>query len=93
MLKEDKIHIYNDGRQFTEGDIEAICSTGWSNKDPSEFIGYLGAGFKSVFLVSNNPRIYSGPFQFEFKKDQWDDPESFPWQIVPIPIQNSSEEN
>jgi len=50
------------GRPFTRNDVEAICSIGRSRKDPRKHIGYLGVGFKAVFLVSSKPHIYSKPY-------------------------------
>jgi len=87
-LTEDRIQIYNDGRPFDYDDIESLCNVGHSSKAHSEkgeeYIGYLGVGFKSVFLISDNPRINSGGYQFKFDKKSWDDSSQIPWQITPL---------
>jgi hypothetical protein len=87
-LTEDKVTILNDGREFDYNDVESVCNVGQSSKahpDKGEdYIGYLGVGFKSVFLISDNPRIFSGEYQFEFDKHNWSDPTQNPWQITPI---------
>lgn len=87
-LTADNIRIYNDGRPFDHDDIESLCNVGHSSKAHSEkgeeYIGYLGVGFKSVFLISDNPRINSDGYQFEFDKHHWDDPSQIPWQITPL---------
>jgi hypothetical protein len=87
-LTENKVTILNDGREFDYDDVESVCNVGQSSKahpDKGEdYIGYLGVGFKSVFLISDNPRIFSGEYQFEFDKHSWSDPTLSPWQITPI---------
>jgi hypothetical protein len=76
--------ICNDGNRLSKDDVDAICSIGRSRKDPRVYLGYLGVGFKSSFLVSDNIRVYSWPYSFKFDKSWWPDPERTPWQIAPI---------
>lgn len=87
-LTERRIRILNDGREFDYDDVESICNVGHSSKAHTEkgedYIGYLGVGFKSVFLISDNPQINSGGYRFEFNKQHWDDPDQIPWQITPL---------
>ncbi|MFC6906917.1 DUF3883 domain-containing protein [Halalkalicoccus tibetensis] len=94
-LTEDAVTILNDGREFDYDDVESVCNVGQSSKanpDKGEdYIGYLGVGFKSVFLISDNPRIYSGEYQFEFDKHSWSDPTQSPWQIIPIWIHDDAQ--
>jgi len=68
VLESGAIKIFNDGKPFTRDDVEAICSIGRSRKDPRKHIGYLGVGFKAVFLVSSRPHIYSKTYRFKFDK-------------------------
>lgn len=84
LLRNNNLEIYNDGRPFSREDVEAICSIGRSSKDPREFFGYLGIGFKTVFLISSSPHIISHPYRFKFDKNHWPDPRKIPWQITPI---------
>jgi len=72
VLESDTIKIFNDGKPFTKDDVEAICSIGRSRKDPRKHIGYLGVGFKAIFLVSSRPHIYSKTYRFRFDKHYWE---------------------
>ena len=80
----NNIKIFNDGLPFIEKDIKNICKIGRSSKTVKDYIGYLGVGFKSVFLISDSPEIYSGDFRFKFSKTDWGDPKHIPWQIIPL---------
>ena len=67
-LNNDKLIITHNGIPFTNADIEAI--TGISNiqndkKKDLEKIGKFGIGFKSVYAITDSPRIQSGKFDFE----------------------------
>lgn len=84
VLQPEFVEIYNDGVPFSRDDVEAICSVGRSRKDPRGYIGYLGVGFKAIFLISTKPHIYSYPYRFKFDRDFWQDPRNIPWQITPI---------
>jgi hypothetical protein len=85
VLEDGAIKIFNDGKPFTRDDVEAICSIGRSRKDPHKHIGYLGVGFKAVFLVSSRPHIYSKTYRFKFDKYYWGEKhKNVPWQITPI---------
>ena len=83
-IKESEIRVSNDGNPFSKEDIKSICMVGHSSKTPKDYIGYLGVGFKSVFLISESPEIYSGDFRFKFDKNAWDDPSNTPWQVIPL---------
>ncbi|RSN77723.1 sacsin N-terminal ATP-binding-like domain-containing protein [Candidatus Methanodesulfokora washburnensis] len=92
ILQKGLVKILNNGAPFSRDDVEAICSVGKSHKDPKEHIGYLGVGFKAIFLVSSNPHIYSKPYRFKFDKSHWPDPRTVPWQITPIWLEKVPEE-
>jgi hypothetical protein len=77
----EKIRISNNGDPFTDDNVKSICKVGRSSKTPKDYIGYLGVGFKSVFLISDSPAIYSGKYRFKFSKTAWSDPSHIPWQI------------
>ena len=87
-ISDDYVAIFNDGRPFSEEDVKSICKVGRSSKTPKEYIGYLGVGFKAVFLISDSPEIHSGNFHFKFDKKEWENegenPEHIPWQIIPL---------
>ena len=83
-ISQQGIRTLNDGLPFSEADLESICGVGHSSKMVEDYIGYLGVGFKSVFLISECPEVYSGNYQFRFDKHHWSDPRKVPWQIIPI---------
>ena len=91
-ISQNAIKIFNDGLPFSEEDVKSICKVGRSSKTPKDYIGYLGVGFKAVFLISKCPEIYSGDFRFKFDKDSWDDPAHTPWQVIPLWIDDSQGE-
>lgn len=67
-LQPDKLIIKHNGVPFSAEDIDAI--TGISNlqndkKKDLEKIGKFGIGFKSVYAVTESPRIQSGIYDFQ----------------------------
>jgi hypothetical protein len=67
-LQIDKLIIKHNGTPFSDTDIDAI--TGISNlqndkKRNLEKIGKFGIGFKSVYAVTESPRIQSGIYDFQ----------------------------
>ena len=57
-LYENELFVWNDGRPFSQEDVQSICSTGSSDKDLTQ-IGSFGIGFKSVYNYTDFPEIYS----------------------------------
>jgi hypothetical protein len=82
-LYPDKLVVSNDGRSFVRANVDSICGIGQSSKTPKDYIGYLGVGFKSVFLVSDAPEVHSGGYDFRFSEKAWEDPRRVPWQVIP----------
>lgn len=74
-LYPDRLESSHNGRAFSFLDVEAITTIGSSTKagEPNK-IGKFGAGFKSVFSITDTPHIYSG--EFCFKISQYIIPES-----------------
>ncbi|KAH7847938.1 hypothetical protein Vadar_031865 [Vaccinium darrowii] len=61
--------VFNNEIGFSKENIESLCSIGKSTKKGRRcqgFIGGKGIGFKSVFLVSGKPHIYSNGYQIRF---------------------------
>ena len=56
--------VTHDGAPFSFLDVVGICSIGLTTKS-RDAIGLFGVGFKSVFEVTERPRIHSGVFHFE----------------------------
>jgi hypothetical protein len=88
-IENKSVRIFNDGRVFSRDDVNSICRVGMSSKTSKDYIGYLGVGFKSVFLISDSPEIYSGEYRFKFDKNAWSEPEKVPWQVIPLWVETS----
>uniref|UniRef100_A0A2N9J067 Sacsin/Nov domain-containing protein n=1 Tax=Fagus sylvatica TaxID=28930 RepID=A0A2N9J067_FAGSY len=64
--------IFNNEKGFSSKNIESICSVGRSTKKGNRKQGYIGEkgiGFKSVFLVSAQPYIFSNGYQIRFNDE------------------------
>lgn len=62
-LKRDQLVFSHCGEEFTAGDVEAICAVFESTKTDSQ-IGQFGLGFKSIYVFTDKPKIYSGNLAF-----------------------------
>ncbi|KAK9748280.1 hypothetical protein RND81_02G047200 [Saponaria officinalis] len=63
--------IFNNEKGFSQKNIESICSVGDSTKAGNRKRGYIGEkgiGFKSVFLLTATPYIYSNGYQIRFSE-------------------------
>lgn len=67
ILRPDCLLVQNNEKGFREENVDAICLIGGTTKKRSlGYIGEKGIGFKSVFLVTTEPQIYSNGFHFRF---------------------------
>lgn len=70
---EGALVISNNERGFRPADVKALCAVGASTKKARKhsaaFIGDKGIGFKSVFVVSARPAIFSNGFHFCFNEE------------------------
>jgi hypothetical protein len=90
-LIDNNLGIEHNGDEFTYNeidkkysDIHSITTVGNSTKkDDINKIGKFGAGFKSVFAVTNAPKIHSGKYHFEIKDF------IIPIEIDPINLENN----
>lgn len=65
-LDESAIRFEHNGTPFEFNNIKAITEIGKSTKiDDVNAIGKFGAGFKSVFAVTNSPRVHSESWHFQ----------------------------
>ncbi|CAL4981108.1 unnamed protein product [Urochloa decumbens] len=65
--------IFNNERGFSSTNIDSICRVGKSTKKGNRQQGYIGEkgiGFKSVFLISSEPHIFSNGYQIKFNEKQ-----------------------
>ncbi|KAK8703071.1 hypothetical protein V6N13_021401 [Hibiscus sabdariffa] len=63
--------IFNNEKGFYSRNIDSICSVGRSTKKGNRRRGYIGEkgiGFKSVFLISAQPYIFSNGYQIRFNE-------------------------
>ncbi|MCM3611690.1 DUF3883 domain-containing protein [Planococcus sp. MERTA32b] len=64
------IIVANDGREFSEEDITAVCRSGASTKKRgSTTIGYRGIGFKSVVNLADRVHILSKDIGLTFSRE------------------------
>ncbi|XP_058103015.1 uncharacterized protein LOC131246676 isoform X3 [Magnolia sinica] len=64
--------IFNNERGFSEKNINSICNVGGSTKKGKRQCGYIGEkgiGFKSVFLITSQPYIFSNGYQIRFNEN------------------------
>ncbi len=60
---EDGIMAWNDGKSFSDADVESIAGLFVTSKDQSA-IGYFGIGFKVVLSITDRPCILSDTHRF-----------------------------
>ncbi|MDP2561744.1 DUF3883 domain-containing protein [Psychrobium sp. 1_MG-2023] len=64
------IIVANNGRDFDENDILALCRSGSSTKQRGGgTIGYRGIGFKSTVGICQEIEVYSGGYAFLFSRE------------------------
>ncbi|MEX1364802.1 MAG: hypothetical protein AB1Z98_16870, partial [Nannocystaceae bacterium] len=63
-LSPRRIIVWHDGKPFDTRDVVGVTSIGQTTKRKQQ-IGFFGVGFKSVYEVTDRPRIYSDPYRFE----------------------------
>lgn len=80
LRSDSLIFGHNSQRVFSAEDVESITTVGSSTKkEDLNKIGKFGAGFKSVFQVTDTPRIHSGQYNISIRD-----------YIVPEPIDADS---
>ncbi|XP_059067210.1 protein NO VEIN-like [Cryptomeria japonica] len=63
--------VFNNEKGFTPRNIVSLCSVGQSTKKGKRqggYIGEKGIGFKSVFLVTSQPYIFSNGYKIRFNE-------------------------
>ena len=80
---DDLVEIENDGSSFSKENVESVCNSAMSSKNPEFNLGYLGVGFKSCFKISNCPEIRSGYYSFKFDKESVNSAD-LPYELMPI---------
>uniref|UniRef100_A0A1D1XGE7 Sacsin n=1 Tax=Anthurium amnicola TaxID=1678845 RepID=A0A1D1XGE7_9ARAE len=76
--------VFNNEKGFSPANIQSICRIGKSTKKGNRQRGYIGEkgiGFKSVFLITSKPYIFSNGYQIRFNEEP--SPECDVGYIVP----------
>ncbi|KAJ0578483.1 putative histidine kinase/HSP90-like ATPase superfamily [Helianthus annuus] len=63
--------VFNNEKGFSRKNVESICSVGRSTKKGLRKRGYIGEkgiGFKSVFLITSQPYIFSNGYKIRFNE-------------------------
>ncbi|XP_076915813.1 uncharacterized protein LOC143575287 [Bidens hawaiensis] len=63
--------VFNNEKGFSRKNVELICSVGRSTKKGLRKRGYIGGkgiGFKSVFLITSQPYIFSNGYKIRFNE-------------------------
>ncbi|KAJ0571119.1 putative histidine kinase/HSP90-like ATPase superfamily [Helianthus annuus] len=63
--------VFNNEKGFSPKNVESICSVGRSTKKGLRKRGYIGEkgiGFKSVFLITSQPYIFSNGYKIRFNE-------------------------
>ncbi len=87
VLSADKLVFLHNGKPFTRADVENITGIGNSDKtQEANLIGRFGIGFKSVFAITDRPKIYTlledNPFAFAIEH-----------LVVPVEIRNFEQDH
>ncbi|XP_043713019.1 uncharacterized protein LOC122661626 [Telopea speciosissima] len=64
--------VFNNERGFSPKNIDSLCGVGRSTKKGNRQRGYIGEkgiGFKSVFLITAQPYVFSNGYQIRFSED------------------------
>ena len=65
-LTADTVAFEHNGHPFTEENVEAITDIGMSDKrEQEDKIGRFGIGFKSVFVYTETPYVWSRTYSFK----------------------------
>jgi hypothetical protein len=89
VFEPERILVYNNGEPFGAGDVWAICSAG--HRPKRNKIGFFGIGFKSVYKLTDEPHIYSGPYALRIEEKLY--PTAIPvraqsrrgaWFVLPV---------
>src|SRR5712691_4829549 len=68
-LFDDRLELRHDGRPFSPADVRGICGvTAGTKADDLTQIGKFGIGFKSVYVYTNSPSVFSGEEHFLIEK-------------------------
>lgn len=64
VFDADKVIVWHNGSAFDTRDVVGVTSIGQTTKTKSQ-IGFFGVGFKSIYEITDRPRVFSDVYQFE----------------------------
>ena len=66
----DRLEVMHNGKPFTTLNLQGLCDIGKSDKiNNLNQIGEFGVGFKSVFAICENVKLYSNPRNYPYGID------------------------
>ena len=63
-FERERVVLHHDGLPFDARDVVGVCSIGQTTKRQDQ-IGFFGVGFKSVYELTERPRVHSEGWNFE----------------------------
>ena len=64
VFDADAVTVWHNGAAFDTRDLVGVTSIGQTTKSKSQ-IGFFGVGFKSIYEITDRPRVFSDVYQFE----------------------------
>ena len=64
----------HDGHDFDEEQFASLCRFGFSNKRRLHTIGFRGVGFKSIFSLGDEVRMFTPTLSVCFRRDRFTEP-------------------
>ncbi|WP_135536481.1 DUF3883 domain-containing protein [Halostella pelagica] len=83
-LTEEEFSIENHKEPMTADQVAALGEFTASTKHDLSYIGYFGIGFKTIFSITDNPRIETGHFAFQYDRDDPELPEKASGNDLPF---------
>src|SRR6266498_1501054 len=72
---EDHVFIFeHNGEDFTKEHFASLCRFGYSNKRALHTIGFRGMGFKSIFSLGGEVRLFTPTLSVAFRKRRFTEP-------------------
>ena len=73
-ISNDTFTFEHNGEDFTEEHFTSLCRFGYSNKRILHTIGFRGIGFKSIFSIGNNVKLFSPSLSVCFQHNRFTEP-------------------
>jgi len=72
VINQNELIVQNNESGFEEKNVWALCGIGETTKRDKSmgYVGEKGIGFKSVFMITESPHVFSKGFQFKFEYEK-----------------------